>query len=75
MYDRALVVQQAQVFVFEGDIERFIETGQMTRRKKIPYTPEQQALIDEIHRTGKLIIKPPQAKSTEPINVSGTGTS
>ena len=70
MYDRALVVQQAQVFVFEGDIERFIETGQMTRRKKIPYTPEQQALIDEIHRTGKLTVKPP-----EPTNVSGTGTS
>jgi hypothetical protein len=51
-------------------MERFIETGQMTRRKKIPYTPEQQALIDEIHRTGKLTVKPP-----EPTNVSGTGTS
>ena len=75
MYDRALVVQQAQVLVFDGDIQRFIETGQMTRRKKVPYTPEQQALIDEIHRTGKLIIQPPQAKSTEPTNVSRTGTS
>ena len=62
MYDRAIVVQQAQVPVFDGDVARFIETGQMTRRRKVPYTPEQQALIDEIHRTGKLIITPPEPK-------------
>jgi hypothetical protein len=66
MYDRALVVQQAQVFVFDGDVGRFIETGQMQRRKKIPYTPEQEALIAEIHRTGKLIIPTPTSDDGRP---------
>lgn len=56
MYDRALVVQQAAVFVFDGDIERYITTGEMSRRKKVPYTAEQEALIAETLRTGKLII-------------------
>jgi hypothetical protein len=65
VYDRALIVQQAQVFVFDGDVGRFIETGHMQRRKKIPYTPEQQALIDEIHRTGKLIIPTPTPTSDD----------
>lgn len=56
MYDRALVVQQAAVFVFDGDIERYITTGEMSRRKKVPYTAEQEALIAKTLRTGKLII-------------------
>ena len=63
MYDRAFVVQQAQVLVFDGDVARFIETGEMTRRKKIPYTREQEALIAEVHRTGRLIIPTPKHES------------
>ena len=66
MYDRALVVQQAQVLVFDGDVARFIETGEMTRRKKVPYTREQEALIAEIHRTGKLIIPNPTSDDGRP---------
>lgn len=61
-YDRRLIVQQAQVFVFDGDVQAFVETGAMQRRRKIPHTPEQLALIAEIHRTGKLIIPPPTPK-------------
>jgi hypothetical protein len=54
------------MFVFDGDIARFIETGEMAKRKKIPHTPEQLALIEEIHRTGKLIVPTPPPPNPEP---------
>ena len=60
-YDRSRLVLQAQMFVFDGDIQRFIETGTTEKRRRIPHTPEQEALIASIHANGgKLIIPEPK---------------
>jgi hypothetical protein len=59
IHQRTLLVQQAAMFVFEGDVGRFIETGQLRKRKRPKTDPAVEAKIAEIHANGgRLIIEP-----------------
>lgn len=54
---RTIIAQQAALFTFDGDVAKFIETGEMRKRQPIPTTPEVEQKIAEIHASGgKLII-------------------
>jgi formylmethanofuran dehydrogenase subunit C len=57
---RTLIVQQAALLSFDGDLNRFIATGEMIKRKPIPLTPEVAAKVAEYMATGKLHVEPPK---------------
>ena len=67
VHSRKLIYQQAAIFTFNGDIQRFIDTGEMRKPKPIPYTPEQEALIAQVHANGgRLILDLPENKNGGP---------
>lgn len=56
VHARKLLVQQARLFFFDGDVERFIQTGELDKKKPIPRPPAVNAKIAEIHANGGRLI-------------------